>query len=188
MMTKGEREDLIRLIKQREKVGKSAAAQRSSVMLADFEREMAALHPFDDNEVWEAAWKAGAEAAKDAMKKVADEATRLGIPKDFQPRLSVHWAERGDNAFKVRQAELRRVAEREIEAMEKTARVMIEAQSVEAQSEIVAHGLMSPAATAFLEKLPPLETMMPALDAKVIQRKMAEQARIAGRGPRLVDD
>ena len=187
-MTKGERDDLIRLLKQREKVGKSAAEQRSAVMLADFEREMAELHPFDQNEVWEAAWQAGAEAAQEAMKKVAEEATRLGIPKDFQPRLSVHWQERGDNAFKLRRQELRAVAKAEIAAMERTAKVMIEAQSVEAQSEVVASGLISDHARAFLSKLPALETMMPALDAGVIQRKLAEQARIAGRGPRLVED
>jgi hypothetical protein len=186
-MTKAERDDLVRLIKQREKVGKTAAEQRSAVMLADFEREMAALHPFDSNEVWEAAWRAGAEAAQDAMKKVAEEATRLGIPKEFQPRLSVHWQERGDNAFKLRRAELRKVAQAEIEAMEKTARVQIEAQSVQAQTEVIANGLTSAAAVTFLESLPAIETMMPALNPVEIQRKLAERAREAGRGPYLVE-
>lgn len=185
-MTKAERDDLVRLIKQREKVAKSAAEQRSAVMLADFEREMAALHPFDSNEVWEAAWKAGVEAAERANKAVTEEATRLGIPKEFQPALSFGWRERGDNAFKARRAELRRVAEAEIKAMEKTARVQIEARSIEAQTEVIANGLTSEAAIAFLESLPPIETMMPALDAAMIQRKLAEQARQAGRGPYLV--
>jgi hypothetical protein len=46
-MTKGERDDLVRLVKQREKVAKSAAEQRSAMMLADFEREIAATHTFD---------------------------------------------------------------------------------------------------------------------------------------------
>jgi len=35
-MTKGEREDLIRLIKQRERVAKTAAEQRSAAMMAEF--------------------------------------------------------------------------------------------------------------------------------------------------------
>jgi len=39
-MTRGEREDLQRLIRQREKVLKSAAQQRSAELLADFENQM----------------------------------------------------------------------------------------------------------------------------------------------------
>lgn len=41
-MTKGEREDLHRLIRQREKVLKSAAKQRSADLLADFDVQLAA--------------------------------------------------------------------------------------------------------------------------------------------------
>ena len=40
MMNKSEREDLLRLIRQREKVLKSAARQRSAELLADFENQM----------------------------------------------------------------------------------------------------------------------------------------------------
>jgi hypothetical protein len=40
-MTKGEREDLQRLVRQREKVQKSAAKQRSKELIADFENTMA---------------------------------------------------------------------------------------------------------------------------------------------------
>ena len=38
-MPKGEREDLQRLVRQREKVLKSAAEQRSSELIADFENQ-----------------------------------------------------------------------------------------------------------------------------------------------------
>lgn len=186
-MTKGEREDLVRLVKQREKMGKTAAEQRSAVMLADFEREMAALHPFDSNEVWEAAWAAGREAVSEAYKKVEEESAKLGIPPEFRPKLHVVWHERGDSAYKQRREEMRRVAKAEIAAMEATAKVQIEARSIEAQTEIIASGLTSEAAIAFLNQLPPLETMMPALDPAVIQRKLAENARRIGRGPHLVE-
>ena len=40
VMTKGEREDLQRLVRQRKKVLKSAAKQRSSDPLADFENQL----------------------------------------------------------------------------------------------------------------------------------------------------
>jgi hypothetical protein len=187
-MTKAERDDLVRLVKQREKVAKSAAEQRSAMMLADFEREISAIHTFDKNEVWRAAMEAGVEAVQKANEAVVAEAMRLGIPKEFHPKLQFHWQSRGENAYRERRNELRKVATAEIAAMEKTARVQIEARSIEAQTEIIANGLDSEAAIAFLEKLPPIETLMPALDAMHIQRKLAEKAREAGRGPYLVGD
>jgi hypothetical protein len=167
-------------------MAKSAAEQRSAMMLADFEREIAAIHTFDKNEVWRAAMAAGLEAAQRANEAVVAEATRLGIPSEFHPKIHWHWQSRGENAYRERRAELRKVATAEIAAMEKTARVQIEARSIEAQTEIIANGLDSEAAIAFLEKLPPIETMMPALDPITIQRKIAEKAREAGRGPFLV--
>jgi hypothetical protein len=185
-MTKSERDDLVRLVKQREKLAKSAAEQRSAMMLADFEREIAAIHTFDKNEVWRAAMAAGLEAAQKANEAVVAEATRLGIPPEFHPKIQWHWQSRGENVYRDRRSELRRVATAEIAAMEKTARVQIEARSIEAQTEIIANGLDSEAAIAFLEKLPPIETMMPALDPIMIQRKIAEKARQDGRGPFLV--
>jgi hypothetical protein len=185
-MTKSERDDLVRLVKQREKLAKSAAEQRSAMMLADFEREIAAIHTFDKNEIWRAAMAAGLEAAQKANEAVVAEATRLGIPPEFHPKIQWHWQSRGENAYRERRSELRKVAEAEIAAMEKTARVQIEARSIEAQTEIIANGLDSEAAIAFLEKLPPIETLMPALDPITIQRKIAERARQAGRGPFLV--
>ena len=51
-MTKGEREDLLRLIKQRERVCKTAAEQRSSALLTEFEQKISAVYAFDDDDVW----------------------------------------------------------------------------------------------------------------------------------------
>jgi hypothetical protein len=49
-MSKGEREDLQRLVRQREKVMKSAAQQRSAELLADFENQMGQEFSFDQDE------------------------------------------------------------------------------------------------------------------------------------------
>ncbi len=189
-MTKGEREDLIRLVKQREKVAKTAAEQRSAAMLAEFEQQIAAQHKFNDNAVWKAAAEAAIEAAKEANAKVAAEADRLGIPKEFQPKLSFGWAQRGENEYKERRDELRRVAKAEIEALEKVARVQIESQSVAAQTQIIANGLNSEAAIAFLNSLPAIESMMPALSIEGIQAKLAARARRSRdySGPYLIDN
>lgn len=188
-MTKSEREDLIRLVKQRERVAKTAAEQRSAAMLAEFEQQVSALHTFDKNEVWKAAVEAAVDAAKKANEQVQAEADRLGIPKEFQPKLSFHWERRGENEYKSRREELRRVAKAEIDVMEKMARVQIESQSVQAQTEIIANGLSSEAAVEFLNRLPAIESMMPALDVTSIQAKLAERARRSGnyRGPYLLE-
>ena len=188
-MTKAEREDLIRLVKQRERVAKTAAEQRSAAMLAEFEQQISALHAFDSNEVWKAATEAAIEAAKKANLAIVAESDRLGIPKEFQPKVSFHWACRGENEYRARRDELRRVAKAEIDALEKVARVQIEAESVRAQTEVIANGLNSEVALEFLNRLPPVETMMPALDVTAIQAKLAERARKSPNysGPYLID-
>lgn len=188
-MTKGEREDLIRLIKQRERVAKTAAEQRSAAMLAEFEREVTSRHAFATNEVWQASVEAAQKAAREAAQKIAAEADKLGIPKEFQPQVSFQWLSRGENAYQERRAELRRVAKAEIDALEKVARVQIEQASVQAQTEVIANGLSSPAALEFFKSMPPIETMMPALDISAIQAKLADRARqMRGySGPRLIE-
>ena len=64
-MTRAEIDALQRLIRQREKVLKSAAAQRSAELVADFENQMGSQYSFDQDEVWAKA----AEAADREVKK-----------------------------------------------------------------------------------------------------------------------
>ena len=189
-MTKGERDDLIRLIKQRERVCKTAADQRSTAMLAEFEQKISAVHDFATNEVWKAASDAAIAAAKKANEEVEAEADKLGIPKEFQPKINFSWARRGENEYRQRREELRRVAKAEIDTLEKVARVQIETESVRAQTEVIAHGLNSAAAIEFLNSLPAIESMMPMLDVTEIQLKLAERARTRGgyERPYLLDN
>jgi len=157
VMTKGEREDLQRLIRQREKVLKSAAKQRSTELLAEFENQLAAQYSFDQDSIWKEATRlARAEVAK-ANERIAAQCAKLGIPKDFAPGLHLGWHERGGNSTKQRRDELRKVAVSRIAAIEQAAVVKIELASVEAQSAIAASGLTSEAARSFLERLPSIE-------------------------------
>lgn len=187
-MTKAERDDLVRLIKQREKVAKTAAEQRSAAMLAEFERQVSALHNFATDEVWSAAAQAAADAAKKCNEEIAARAKELGIPDEFAPKLTYGWSRRGENEYQARRAELRRVAKAEIETVEGLARVQIEAQSVEAQTQVIAHGLTSEAAISFLQNMPAIESLMPPLDVATIQAKIAENARGRGARPYLLTD
>ena len=188
-MTKGEREDLIRLIKQRERVAKTAAEQRSAAMLAQFEQQVSACHSFATNDVWRASVEAVQAAAQTASERIVEECDKLGIPKEFQPQITYGWAQRGENAYQMRRTELRRVAKAEIDALEKVARVQIETASVQAQTEVIANGLTSEAAIEFLKQMPAIETMMPALDVGAIQAKLAERARNTHGyvGPHLIE-
>lgn len=186
IMTKGERDDLVRLVKQRERVAKTAAEQRSAAMLAEFEQRISAVHSFNKNEIWQAAVASVNDSVREAMARIEAESEKLGIPEEFRPKLSFHWQRRGENEYEKRREELRRVAKAEIEAIERAARVQIETQSVAAQTEIISTGLSSDAAIAFLNKLPAIEHMMPALDLETIQRKLADKARQAGHRPYLI--
>jgi hypothetical protein len=115
-MTKGEREDLQRLIRQREKVLKSAAKQRSNELLADFENQLGAIYSFDSDATWAEAAKIARQELDRANAKIAARAATLGIPKDFAPSLGSYWNDRGANALKERRAELRRMATTRIAA------------------------------------------------------------------------
>ena len=174
--SKGERDDLIRLVKQRVRLAKAAAAQRAAAMLAEFERQISAIYSFDDNETWAAANAAVERARQQANERIAAEAGRLGIPKEFQPRITSFWMDRGQNAVKARRDELRKLAVAEVAAAEKSARVQIETASLEAQTAILATGLTSDAALALLERMPSVDALIPQLDV------LALQARLSFRG------
>ena len=163
-ITKAEREDLQRLVRQRERVQKSAAKQRSADLLADFENQMASEFSFDDDAVWAKA-KVEAEAeVRKAKVKIALRCRELGIPDRFAPTLEICWLHRGyDNLVAKRRAELRRVAETKIEAIERSAITQIEVSSLDAQTNLAIAGLTSDAAHAFIQALPSVESLMPAL-------------------------
>jgi hypothetical protein len=87
-MTKGEREDLQRLIRQREKALKSAAKQRSTELLAEFENQLAARCRFDQDETWAEAVRIAEGEVVKANDRIAARCAELGIPKDFAPSLN----------------------------------------------------------------------------------------------------
>lgn len=168
-MTKGEREDLQRLIRQREKVLKSATKQRSTDLLADFENQISAMYQFDDDEVWAAAEKAAAVEVEKAQQRVAARCAELGIPKQFAPTLNLYWSARSyHNGVKQRRDELRLAAKAQVAALEQKAIVAIETASVEAQTQVAIAGLTSEAARAFMANLPGVESLMPSLSYQEI--------------------
>ncbi|MBB3318950.1 hypothetical protein FHT77_004859 [Rhizobium sp. BK181] len=168
-MTKGEREDLQRLVRQREKVQKSAAKSRSMELLADFENQMAAQYRFDDDEVWAAAGKMAEAEVQRAQQRVAERCQQMGIPKQFAPNFHLVWHHRGyANGIKEQRDELRITAKAQIAALEQKAIMQIEQASVEAQTEIAIAGLSSEAARAFIARMPSVESLMPQLSYEAV--------------------
>lgn len=169
-MTKSERVELGQLIRKRERVMKSLAAERAAAMLVEFESQCAAIYSFDQDEVWEKSFKEAEKVAKEAQATVANRCKELGIPKEFAPSLHLDWYSRGQNAVASRRSELRQVAKAKIAAVQKETIAKIERMSLEAQTEVIAHGLESEAAKGFLERMPSIETLMPALNAVEIKQ------------------
>lgn len=169
-MTKSEREDLAKLIRNREKVMKSAAGERSAELLAEFERQVASIYSYDQDEVWKSATTAAAAAVVIAQQTIAARCGELGIPARFAPCVEFSWRGRGENAIKDRRAELRAVAKSRIDAIEKSACTKIEMLCLDAQSQILAHGLTSAAAIAFFDELPKVEVLMPPLEMASIEQ------------------
>jgi hypothetical protein len=163
-ITKGEREDLQRLIRQREKVLKSAAKQRSAELIADFENQMGSQFSFDQDEVWAQAVKEAQDEVDKAQAKIVQRCRQRGIPDRFAPGLAIDWHARGyDNSVNKRKDELRRMATKEIEAMERKAITEIELSCLKAQEQIAISGLTSDAARGFIASLPAVDSLMPAL-------------------------
>jgi hypothetical protein len=113
---------------------------------------MASEYRYDQDEVWKAATEAAAAAVAVAKQTVADRCAELGIPARFAPTVGFSWRERGENLVKERRDELRLVAKSRIAAIEKAACTKIEMLCLDAQSQILAHGLTSASAIEFFRR------------------------------------
>ena len=165
MMTRGERDNLSTLVRQRERLLKTLAAQRSAELMADVEAQLARIYDFDEDDTWAAATEVAEEAIKEAQAEIAERCQELGIPPEFAPGIHMGWYRRGSNAINERRVELRRVAKTRIDATEKAAKTAIEQWSLNARTELIAPSLTSDAAKEFLEQLPSVQSLMPELDA-----------------------
>jgi hypothetical protein len=139
--------------------------------LADFEQQCASIYAYDDHRVWQRAHAEAEAVVATARKAIAERCQELGIPREFAPSIVFGWAGRGRNAIAERRIELRKVAERRIQAIEKEACTRIERHCYEASEQILMHGLTSAAAREFVAKMPPLDVAQveKMLDAKAME-------------------
>jgi hypothetical protein len=174
LMTRAEREDLIRLAKLRERTAKSDAKRRSADMAADFEMKLASQFSFDQREVWSELMAKAREAVAEADRRLGEDCRRLGIPENFRPEISVSWYARGENATKERRTELRRVMHSRLVALERRTFETIERGTLDFITQVVERGLGSDEARALLSAMPSIEQLMPQLDYAAIQRSLLQ--------------
>jgi hypothetical protein len=166
-MTKVERGELAKLVRMRAKVARTHVDQRVTELRADVEAQLSAEFNLTD-EAWADATAAAQRAVEDAGRVVADICRERGIADEFAPRLHVGWLSRGENAYAVRRAELRRAAQARIDDQAKAAKVAIEVSALDVQTELLAGGLSTTAAKAFLDAMPTVTALMPTIDMKQI--------------------
>jgi hypothetical protein len=182
-LTRTETHDLGQIIKERVKVLLAHAEEQAKKCMADFERHLATIYKYDQDEVWKQATEEAMVVVKSAQEKIEARCVKIGIPKDMAPQLELSWNGRGQMKTASRRAELQRVAKAECEAMLASAKTSIQRQSLDLRTQVVAMGLMTPNAKMFLESLAPVEEAMHALDFGKIESKMLEQ-RKKNEGPR----
>lgn len=184
-MSKAERDGLLSIVKSRTKVLKHAADLRAKELLGEFEQQISTEWKFDQDEVWRQQAEAVKEAVQEAQEKIAARSRALGIPDQFAPSIQVYWQKRGENLMAERRSELRRAAKAKIEELHQRARVHIETAMSDAEVRIMASALTSEAAKEFLDGLPRVETLMPAIELAKLDAPKHPQG---SPGLRLVTD
>ena len=96
-LTHKEADNLCRIIRQREKLAKTMAKERSASLKAKVEEQLNAIYSFDQDETWESAHDAAEKVVEEARRTVAERCKELGIPARFAPDLHLGWYSRGEN-------------------------------------------------------------------------------------------
>lgn len=174
-MTRSDRETLLKIARQRERVAKSDAKERAARLMMEFEMQLDRKYHWAENDTWAKAMTLAKEAVEAAREQVRAECEKLGIPPEFSPDLDMHWYSRGENALKERRAELRRIAGKQIESATKAAIAAIERRSVETQEKIMIGGLSNEEARQYLESMPTAEALMPELSIDRVETLRIEE-------------
>lgn len=167
-MSKADRDDLARVARLRAKVARADVEARQAALLADAEAKLSAIYKFDE-EVWAHITAEAERAVREADQRVAQLCRERGVPEDFRPGLHLSWHGRGQNAVPARRAELRRLAQANIQAVAEAARVAIDKSEAEVLTALIADGLESTQARAFLEAMPTAEQLMQPLTIEALE-------------------
>ncbi|MGH3305312.1 MAG: hypothetical protein ACRDOK_27340 [Streptosporangiaceae bacterium] len=161
-MTRRDRDDLAKVARMRARLAKDGIAAREAALLADVEEQLSAVYKFD-HDAWADITRHAQQLIKDADRQIAERCRELGIREEFRPKLELGWMRRGENASSERRGELRRTSQTRIAALGKEAKMAIDGRAAEILTELIAGGLESEDAKAFLATIPTAEHLMPRL-------------------------
>jgi hypothetical protein len=167
-MSKGEREQLLKVVRMRARVAKEDINARQAEILAEGQAVLARRFREDDEAF--AQIMAEARAYMEQVKaKVEAKAAEMGIPAAFRPTVNTYWFDRGENADPRRRAELQAVLRTRAEAVARAAKVEVDRWSSDLQTQIIAGGLAGDA-RELLDRLPSAEALMPPLELPELGR------------------
>ena len=129
-MTKGERNSLERLMRDRAKVAKNEIDSHAGRLLATIEAQLAATYP-ENHTAWADVTEHARRVIAEADTQIAQRCRELGIPERFRPSIECRWYNRGENAMRDRRAELRRVAQTELMARMKAAKNEVDRRTLD---------------------------------------------------------
>ena len=120
-LTRAQSADLQKLTRMIARNARDGIEAFKAQRLLAFERELQERYEVD-NAAW-AELTAEAEATVGRIDaEIAERCKALGIRPEFRPRISASWYRAGENGSKERQAELRKLARLELDAMGKAAK------------------------------------------------------------------
>jgi hypothetical protein len=163
VLSKSDRDQLVRLARQRARLAKQQVVERQKALIADVEDQLAAEYSSDE-EIWRDITRQAKAEVEKADKRIADVCRSWGIPEEMRPHLNLSWYGRGSSGSAERRAELRRLAVARIESAGHSAKVTIDAKALDVETELVRDGLESAEAHAFLASMPSADDLMPRVD------------------------
>ena len=172
-MTRTERDDLAKVARLRARVARSTISVREAELLADVEAKLSAEYEFAD-EAWADVTAAGVAGVAAANERIREVCRERGIPEKFSSSLRVYWEKRGENATASRRVELRRLAQTRIAALGKAAKLAIETREAEVVIELLAGGLASAEARAYLDSIPTPEQLMAPVNLTTLEGEISQ--------------
>jgi hypothetical protein len=189
-LTKAEQDNLVKLARLNREGAVAGIKAKTADAIADYEMHMAAEYKFDQREIWADLTHSAKARVNELDAMLAEDCRRLGIPEQFRPSLNLVWSGRGENAFKERRTELRRVMATRLAAVERAAIEQVEAGYRQAMTAILSATLSSGEARDLLAAMPTAEQLMPPIDYATVKQSLlaGPEANIVRKALALTED
>ena len=174
MITKGERTELRSLIRQRFKVLRAEVEARRAELAVELEERVAAKFA-DEDKRWADAMFLIDEAAREANRKANDILRGLDIDAIDTSKEYLIVSNRGITKPATERNVMVRNGTKRIDAQVKAAYLQLDRQEAELLTRLVANGLESDEARAFLGEIPTVSALVPADRLLELERSLGNE-------------